>query len=66
MTPAPLHRLRDFRLERNLSQADLAQRLGISGRTVRAVEGGRYTPSVTLACRIARVLGHPVEGLFEL
>lgn len=65
MTSTPTSRLRDLRLEKNLSQAELGRRLGIPSRTVRAMEGGGYAPSVTLACRIAQVLGHPVEALFQ-
>lgn len=65
MTPAPTNRLRDLRLEKNLSQAELGRRLGISSRTVRAMERGGYAPSITLACRIAQLLGHPVEALFQ-
>lgn len=65
MTPGPTNRLRDLRLEKNLSQAELGRRSGISSRTVRAMEHGRYAPSVTLACRLAQVLDHPVETLFQ-
>jgi putative transcriptional regulator len=65
MTPTPPNRLRDCRLEKNLSQAELGRRLGISGQTVRAMEGGGYAPSITLACRVARLLGQPVESLFQ-
>jgi putative transcriptional regulator len=65
MTAAPLHRLRDLRRGMNLSQSNLGRRLGLSRRTVRAIESGEYAPSVTLACRIALVFGHPVEALFQ-
>lgn len=65
MTPAPTNRLRDSRLKHNLSQAELGRRLGISTRTVRAMEDGGYAPSVTLACRIGRLLDQPVEALFQ-
>lgn len=57
--------LKSLRLERNLTQAELALRLGVSRRTVRAMESGAYAPSVTLACRVARELGHPVEAVFQ-
>lgn len=57
--------LQALRLERNLTRAELARRLGVSSRTVRAMETGGYAPSVTLACRVARELGRPVETLFH-
>lgn len=65
MTPTPPNRLRDLRLESSLSQAELADRLGVSRHTVRIMENGGYAPSVTLACRLAKVLGRPVETLFQ-
>ncbi len=57
--------LKAFRLEQNLTQAELARRLDVSIRTVRAMESGLYTPSVTLACRVAHELDHPVEAVFQ-
>lgn len=58
-------RLRDLRQARNLSQTEFGRTIGISGRTVRALESGRYTPSVTLACRVARALEQSVETVFQ-
>lgn len=65
MSPAPVNGLKALRLERNLSQAELGRRLCISSRTVRAMESGQYAPSVTLACRVAEILGLPVEAIFQ-
>ncbi len=65
MTSAPANRIRDLRHEKNLTQAELGRQAGVSSRTVRAMERGGYAPSVALACRIAQVLGHPVETLFQ-
>lgn len=62
---SPALPLKTLRLERNLTQAELARRLGISSRTVRAMETGAYSPSITLACRVARELGRPVEAVFH-
>ena len=59
------HPLKTLRLAQNLTQTELARRLGVSNRTVRAMESGRYTPSITLACRVARELDHPVEAVFQ-
>ncbi|RZJ96440.1 MAG: helix-turn-helix domain-containing protein [Brevundimonas sp.] len=61
-----LHPLKAMRLEQNLTQAELADRLAISLRTLRAMENGFYDPSITLAFRAARALNRPVEELFRL
>jgi putative transcriptional regulator len=57
--------LRDLRAERNWSQADLAERLGVSRQSVNAIETGKYDPSLPLAFRIARIFGQPIETIFE-
>ncbi len=56
--------LRVLRAQRNLSQADLAQKLGVSRQTVNAIETGRYDPSLPLAFKIAAVFGRPIEQIF--
>ena len=58
------NRLKVLRAERNWSQADLADALGVSRQTVNALETGRYDPSLPLAFRIAKVFGHPIETIF--
>jgi len=58
------NRLKVLRAERNWSQADLAEQLGVSRQTVNALETGRYDPSLPLAFKIARVFGHPIESIF--
>ncbi|MGZ9100198.1 MAG: helix-turn-helix transcriptional regulator [Brevundimonas sp.] len=58
------NRLKVLRAERNWSQADLAEALGVSRQTVNALETGRYDPSLPLAFRIARVFGQPIESIF--
>ncbi len=57
-------RLRDLRGERGWSQADLAERLGVSRQTVNSIETERYEPSLSLAFKIAAVFGQPIEGIF--
>ena len=47
------------------SQADLAERLGVSRQTVNAIERGRYDPSLPLAFRIARLFGCRIEEIFQ-
>jgi putative transcriptional regulator len=50
----------------DLTQAQLADRLGVSRQTVNAIETGKYVPSTVLALKIARVFGKPVEAIFAL
>ncbi len=59
------NRIRVLRTERGWSQAELAQRLGVSRQTVIAIEKGKYDPSLPLAFRIARTFGLPIEAIFE-
>jgi putative transcriptional regulator len=49
-----------------MTQEELASRVGVTRQTVIAIEKGRYNPSVALAIRIARVFGRPVEEVFSL
>lgn len=58
------NRLKVLRAERDWSQADLAERLGVSRQTVNALETGRYDPSLPLAFRIARLFERPIEAIF--
>ena len=57
--------LRDRRTEAGLTQAELAEALGVSRQTVISIENGRYLPSLPLAFRIARRFGLPIEQLFQ-
>ncbi len=59
------NRLRVLRAERNWSQADLAERLGVSRQSVNAVETGKYDPSLPLAFKIARVFELSIEAIFS-
>lgn len=58
--------LRVLRAQHNWSQADLAERLGVSRQTVNAIETGRYDPSLPLAFRIAALFGEPIERIFRV
>ncbi|MGF7078549.1 helix-turn-helix transcriptional regulator [Mucilaginibacter sp. UYCu711] len=58
-----------IRIERaikNITQADLANLIGVSRQTINTIESNRYVPSTVLAIKIARVFGKPVEEIFEL
>ena len=59
------NRLKVLRAERSWSQADLAERLGVSRQTVNAIETGKYDPSLPLAFSIARVFECPIESIFQ-
>ena len=50
----------------DMTQADLAERVGVTRQTILSIEKGNYNPSVELALRLARTLGTTVEALFEL
>lgn len=58
------NRLRVLRAEHDLSQADLAQRLGVSRQTVNAIETGKYDPSLPLAFKVAQVFTKRIEDIF--
>ena len=58
------NRLKVLRAERDWSQAELADRLGVSRQTVNALETSKYDPSLPLAFRIARLFGLSIEEIF--
>jgi putative transcriptional regulator len=47
-----------------MTQAELAERIGVTRQTIAAIEQGKYAPSLEAAFRIARVFGKPLEGVF--
>ncbi|HEV2126484.1 MAG TPA: helix-turn-helix transcriptional regulator, partial [Chloroflexota bacterium] len=55
------NRLRVLRAERKWSQADLAEKLGVSRQTVNAIETEKYDPSLPLAFKLARVFKQSIE-----
>jgi putative transcriptional regulator len=56
--------LKEQRAELGLTQAELAERVGVTRKTVNTVENGVFTPSATLAIKLALALNVPVEQLF--
>ena len=58
--------LRQFRFENNqMTQAELADKAGVTRQTIIAIEAGQYSPSLELAIRIARAFGKKVDDVFE-
>ena len=55
-----------FREQRGWTQAQLAEAMGVSRKTVNTVENGVFCPSVVVALKFAAALGQPVEALFQL
>ena len=48
-----------------MTQADLAQRVGVTRQTVIAIEQGKYSPSLEMAFQIAHVFGVPLDDVFQ-
>jgi putative transcriptional regulator len=59
------NRIRELRAIKRLSQAELADALGVSRQTVNALETGKYDPSLPLAFKIARLFGQTIEEIFQ-
>jgi putative transcriptional regulator len=58
--------VRQHRLMANITQAELADRVGVTRQTILSIEKGKYTPSVALALCLAEVFEVSVEALFQL
>lgn len=62
----PLHnRLKEMRARINVNQQELGSLVGASRQTISLIERGDYSPSITLALKIARVCGVSVEEIFQ-
>ena len=59
------NRIRVLRAEREWSQAEVADRLGIARQTINALETGKYAPSLPLAFKISKLFEKPVEEIFD-
>ena len=60
------NRLKVARAEMDLTQEDLAKRIGVSRQSINAIETGKYVPSAVLALKMAQVFGKAVEEIFFL
>ena len=59
------NRLPELRADKGWTQAELAERLGVSRQTVISIERGRFDPSLPLAFQIAEVFGQSIEQIFD-
>ncbi|WP_374238119.1 helix-turn-helix transcriptional regulator [Actinoplanes sp. DH11] len=60
------NRIRSLRAAHGeMTQADLAERVGVTRQTLLAIEQSRYSPSLEVAFRIARVFGVPLDDVFH-
>jgi putative transcriptional regulator len=60
------NRIRDYRIERGLTQDELGQVVGVSRQSIISIERGRYTPSLYLALRFAQFFQCSADELFKL
>jgi putative transcriptional regulator len=58
------NRIKELRTERAWTQADLAQRVGVSRQTINAIETGKFDPSLPFAFRLAKLFNMKIEELF--
>ena len=64
MTERLANAIKSEREKASLTQAALAEQVGVSRKTINTVENGVFTPSATLAIKLAQALNVPVEQLF--
>lgn len=50
----------------NLTQQELAEKIGVSRQTINALEAGKYVPSTVLALKLSQLFEKPVNEIFEL
>ncbi len=59
------NKIKIFRAIHNLTQEELAQKIGVSRQTINSIEKGKYVPSVVIALKMARVFNAKVEDIFN-
>jgi putative transcriptional regulator len=63
---AVTNRIRELRFHaQGMTQQQLAEKIGVTRQTVNAIEGGKYSPSLEVAFKIARVFARPLEEVFQ-
>ena len=63
--PAIKNQIRQLRAQREMTQQELADRIGVTRQTVIAIEQDKYSPSLETAFKVALVLGVPLERCFQ-
>jgi len=66
MSEDVVNHIKDYRVERGLTQDELAQAVGVSRQSIISIERGRYTPSLFLALRFAQFFQCSADELFKL
>lgn len=61
-----INKVRDFRTEAGMTQAQTANRVGVSRQSIISIEKGQYIPSLPLALKIARLFGTSTDAVFQL
>ena len=59
------NRLKVLRAERDLTQADLADKVNVSRQTINAIEKGKFDPSLSLAFKMSKLFELSIEAIFE-
>ena len=60
------NRIKVARAEYDMTQTDLAEKIGVSRQSINAIEKGKYVPSTVLALKISKLFGRKVEDIFML
>lgn len=58
------NRIKEFREKYNLTQQDLAKKVGVSRQTIISLENGRYNPSINLAYKVSKTFNRIIEDVF--
>ncbi|MCK5795174.1 MAG: helix-turn-helix transcriptional regulator [Anaerolineales bacterium] len=60
------NKIRIYRAQFELTQEELAEKVGVTRQTILAIEKNKYLPSLLLAVKIARIFGKTVEDIFDV
>ena len=60
-----LNHLKEYRARLGVNQQEMGRRVGVSRQTISQIERGDYSPSVTLALKLAKLCGVTVEDIFD-
>jgi len=66
MSDKLMNKIKVYRAMHDFTQAELAEKVGVTRKSINAIEGGRFIPSTVLALRIAHVFETTVENVFQL